>query len=458
MTRLSQDFKLFGLDLGSGMQGLASVVGSLLRGPPFTWMSAAPLVQVLRADGTVDFWQDGRPVAQTTDKTGVRPSFSAVEIPDAYVLRHTSSLPAMPLAQISEALLLEVQSISPFAATNLVWGWCMQPQGPGRLHIDVALASRNHVTRTIKAAAANTSGCEPESLEAWVMPTHVQTGRPIVLQGFGEGARLQDGVRKQRRVYGLLALSAALLVVLVLTPSVQLWLRARQADAAFAEVQQRTRPVVALRERYVRSTDRLKGVAIAVGESAAPLKVLKLLTDAFQDDTFVQTVQIDGTKVSVTGSTDNAAALMTRLASTAGVMNLKATQAATRQTGAAKESFGIEFQLEIAGLPERAASTRSAVSETNPAAAAASSGLPQLAPTDNAEVIYPKAPTVMAVPSPAAPPASLYSRLAPAEQTPAPVGPPPAPSADGSAPPPDPLGRASIGGRGAPPPAPNPAP
>ncbi len=457
MTRLSQDFKLFGLDLGSGAQGLVSVVGSLLRGPPFTWMSIAPLVQVLLADGTVDLWQDGRPVAHATDKNGGRPSFKAAEIPDAYVLRHTASLPAMPLAQISEALLLEVQTVSPFAATNLVWGWCIRAQEPTRLHIDVALASRKHVEQTLEAVAADVAEVQVDGLEAWVMPSHSQGGRPIVLQGFGEKARLQDGVRKQRRVYGLLAVSAVLLGLIMLTPSVQLWLRVRQADAAFAELQQRTRPVVALREQYVRSTDGLKAVAIAVGESAAPLKVLKLLTDALQDDTYVQTVQIDGTKVAVTGSTDNAAALMTRLASTAGVLNLKATQAATRQTGVAKESFGIEFQLAIAGLPERAASV-SAVPETPRASVASSSGLPQLAPTDSEEVIYPRAPTIMAVPSPAAPPASLYSRLAPAEQTPAPVSPPPAPSADGAVPPPDPLARASIGGRGAPAPSPNPAP
>ncbi len=211
------------------------------------------------------------------------------------------------------------------------------------------------------------------------------------------------------------------------------------------------------REKFTQSAERLKNLEIAVAESSAPLKVLALLTDALQDDTYVQTVQIDGAKVSIAGLTDNAAALMSRLAATPGVLALRAPQAATRQAGASKETFGIEFQLEVAGLPARSASaavsTGAAASEP-----AAASPLRMNDADERAASIYPRGPTAPSGPAlPAGPPpASYYSKLAPAEQTPAPVS-APAPAEEGAPRRPT----ATIGGTApAPvaPPAPAPAP
>ena len=463
MTPPSQDLRLFGIDLRSGVQGLSTLWDQVLRSPPFTWLYTPATVTLLRADGTIELWRDGRQIPDMPNaKLADGSPFNAVEIDDSVVLRHTVTMPVMPLSQVSDALALEVQTISPFAPDKLVWGWHLR-QGPRNvLQLDVALSSRTHVEHLLPGAAQKL-GVDAQALEVWVLQARpdMPNGRdavvtapapaPLVLQGFGEAARSGDTLRRQRKVYGLLALSCGLAALIVLTPTAQLWLRVRNANAALAETQQRTQPAVAAREKFTQSSEKLKNLEIAVGESAAPLKVLALLTDALQDDTFVQTIQIDGAKVSVAGLTDNAAALMSRLAATPGVLALRAPQAATRQAGASKETFGIEFQLEVAGLPARAVSVA-----TTPEPVAPSSNMNDA--DEKAASIYPRGPTAPTGPT-SPPPAMDYSKLAPAEQAPAPVSVPapvgaPAPAAEGAPRPPT----ASIGGTAPAPAAPAPAP
>lgn len=457
MTPISNDFRLFGIDLRTGVQGLSSLLSQLFQGPPFDRLVAPAYVRLLRMDGTVQMWRGGRVVSSSMGDAAA-PRFTAVEIPDAIVLHHTSVLPVMAQSQIEDALRLEVQGVNPFAQDKLVWGWRIR-DGAGkreRIQVDAVLASQPHVERELRAAAGShvdsgISDVDPSMLEAWVFPpAGGQAGAPVVLQGFGEGARLHDARARQTRAYGFILLSALLLGAIALTPSAQLLLRAREAVAKFDELQQRTRPVVALREKFVRSSERLKALEIAVGESATPLMVLDLLTRVLPDDTYVQTLQIEGTKVGVSGLTDNAADVMSRMAVAPGVVGLKASQAATRQPGATKESFGLEFQLQLRGVP-----VRDSVAASLPPAA--TSGTPVLAPADaDAAAIYPRAPTPLPVKPAGPPPASMYSNLAPAEQQPAPVSRPPV-AAPGAPPAVDPLAAATIGGS-APRPAPPPAP
>ncbi len=196
MTPLSQDLRLFGIDLRSGVQGLATLWDQVLRSPPFTWLYTPAAVALLRTDGSIQRWQDGREVRNLAAVKPVgRPSFHAVEIDDSVVLRHTVTMPVMPLAQVSDALALEVQTISPFAPDKLVWGWQLRPSARTVLQLDVALASRTHIERLLPEAAQRL-GVEAQGLEVWVLPlfaTSISGAAlplaPFVMQGFGETAR-----------------------------------------------------------------------------------------------------------------------------------------------------------------------------------------------------------------------------------------------------------------------------
>ena len=515
-SRISSDFRLFGIDLAAGFQGVSTLWSQVLAGPPFTWAVRPAPVQVLRADGRVQIWRRGRfadaaPNPPATSASASTPASAsapttvrhaaAAEIPDDLVLRHHCTMPPMPAAQLEQALLLELQSVSPFPPESLVSGWALALNDRGQTVVHAALASRVHLQRVLPDAAA-TLGVPLDQLEAWVLPAPEEArsrpraargvlepvahaGAPIVMRGFGEAIRQRDALRQRRRGYLLLGLAALLLATIAITPTVQLWLRSEEAAAAFATTQERTRAAVAVREKFIASSKSLKALDSAVGESAAPLRVLDVLTNVLPDDTYVQTVQIEGTKVSFTGLTDNAAALMSRLGETPGVRELRASQAATRQIGAAKESFGVEFRLDIPGVVPRAASA-SATGEGGGASANPSpSPSPQASPSASSTAtpasgklqnsVSNVPPAVIQQAQPAidnivsTPPRPYYPKLAPAEQAPAgsssvggtvaPAGgnPPAAAAAPNS------LSRASIGGSARPPapapaaaPAPNP--
>ncbi|RYH36524.1 MAG: hypothetical protein EON54_19450 [Alcaligenaceae bacterium] len=110
-----------------------------------------------------------------------------------------------------------------------------------------------------------------------------------------------------------------------------------------------------------------------------------MLTKVLPDDTAVQSFKLQGRKVTVAGITGNASALMQLLGEQPGLRDVKAPSPATRLGASTKESFVIEFTLDLRefGVVAPAAAASAAVV---PAAAVAS---PQAA--------------LVAVPAPAAP-------------------------------------------------------
>ena len=70
-----------------------------------------------------------------------------------------------------------------------------------------------------------------------------------------------------------------------------------------------------------------------------------LLTRALPDDSSLLNLQIQGSKIRLTGQTTNTADLMQKLSAYPGLRDVKAPSAATRPLGANKESFTIELEL-----------------------------------------------------------------------------------------------------------------
>jgi len=142
----------------------------------------------------------------------------------------------------------------------------------------------------------------------------------------------------------------ALLAAMAVTPSVQLYLRAQQANQAMTSLGQKAAPAMAQRESLVRVSEQLSSLALLTAKSVPPLQTLKLITEALPDDTSLLSLQIQGLKVSLTGQTGNAAALMKQLGGTPGLHDVNAPTPATKPLGAPRESFTIEFTLDPAQL------------------------------------------------------------------------------------------------------------
>ncbi|NBQ86954.1 MAG: fimbrial assembly protein [Betaproteobacteria bacterium] len=320
---------LFGIDLTHIGSDLRSAWAGMLRWPWLAWLRPQAKVQVIGIDSPVG---------------AVRKSdFLAVQLPEDLLLRRSLLLPAMGTDEIAQAVQLDLQANSPFAPEEIAWVHRVQPSADGRVRVDAALTSHALVGKLLHEQSARL-GVPEEALEVRV--AFSQPSELVTLSGYGEARRSQRERRMAWAMASLVLLLLALLAALAVTPSLQLRLRAIDAAQAYAALAQKAGPTLAQREELVRRSMQLQELNAIVAESAQPLPVLEGLTKALSDETWLQTLQLQGTKVTMTGQTPNAAALMRQLGALPGVSDVKAPTAAIKPPGAPKEVFTIEFVVD----------------------------------------------------------------------------------------------------------------
>jgi general secretion pathway protein L len=331
-----------GLDLAALLHELAQPWRELHLWPPLSWLTPQPHVCLLQADGEASRWAGDAPAAGDASSA----PFTAVELPEALRLDCRLRLPPMPAADLHDAVALEVRTASPFDPSDLAWGYRAREAADGGATVHAVLASRRAVDQHLAGCADRLAG--RTAPEVWARD---DDGRAVVLQGYGDAARERRAVRGRRLTYALLVLALALAAAAAVTPTVQLKLRAMQAAFATQEVEARMGPLLAQREELVRTQGNLDALRALMAEHVEPLAVVDLLTRLIPDDTFVQRLQVQGPKVTISGSTPNTAALMNTLSGHPDVRDVRSPAAATRAMGGGgRENFTIELNLSPSSL------------------------------------------------------------------------------------------------------------
>lgn len=349
MATATRQTRLFGLDLAPLWRAMVAAWSGMLSWPLFSWLRPKLPVCLWTPSGQALISHGPATPAVASASAVNKATFSALLLPEQLLLRNSLDLPALPQEQCVEALKLAIASLSPFAPDDLVWchesaGHPAAPQATNRHHL--VLASRKLIGQHIAQAHPKLN---PAQLEVWV-PSALHR-QYLLLPGFAEAARLRR-TRIWQRVSAMLALLViGLLLAMALTPSVQLYLRALQADQANEVLGLQAVPVITERDRMVQALDQLTGLRELVGAPLPPARVLKLLTEALPDDTSLLTLQIQGLKVTMSGQSADAAALMKRLDSTPGLRNITAPTPAVKPLGAMRESFSIELTLDPKLIP-----------------------------------------------------------------------------------------------------------
>ncbi len=345
LPKVDSKVQLFGFDLGSFWHDLLSAWGAMARWPLFSWLRPKLPVRVLLPAGKLAVSGDlnSPPVH---DEVGARSAkFEALVLPESLLLRRTLVLPKLESAEISAALSLEAQRLSPFAAEDLAWTYEIGPHGNGPEQIGLILCSRKLIARELDLVRPGLRSREPE---IWV--ARLRGPGFVMLSGFGEARRQRLGEFWHWVGIVMAMLVFALLAALAMTPTIKLHLLSRQAMQAMTTLQQKASPVIAQRETLVRTGEQLAALAALAGTPLPPLQTLKLITETLPDDTSLFNLQVRGLNVSITGQTGNAAALMKQLGATPGLRDVKAPTPATKPLGAPRESFTIEFTLDPAQL------------------------------------------------------------------------------------------------------------
>lgn len=318
---------------------LARGWAELHRLPPLAWLSPRQEVAVVHADGRTSLWRGdlGRAVP------GGRPSdavFVAVEVPADDTLERRCVLPPISERDREAALELDLSAHSPFAPEDLVWGFRSSGE-----HAVVMLTSRRAVARAVATGeAARSAGLGAGGRwnpEVWAFDSD---GLPVMLRGFGEQARMKGAGRRLGLAWALILLAMVLAAVGFVTPTVQLKLRTMQAAAALAALDREFAPVVTDREALTKVLGLQTALLEQIESRIEPLGVLDFATELIPDDTWLQRLQLRGSRLTISGQTTNATALMRRLSDHPLVREVRSPGSATRVSGG-RENFVIEMTL-----------------------------------------------------------------------------------------------------------------
>lgn len=336
MPSISSDARFLGVDLSQLWQEIKRPWLRAHEWPLLAWLTPRAPLHVLQSDGGQSLWLAN--VSPIVRKGEPGAKFFAVELSEALVLARKLAVPVMRESDTVKAIELTVRGVSPFPMHEVVWGYRIQSSTSSAHEVEIALASRKQVDEYLAEQAPRLpAGTSPE---VWAL-----CGRsaPIVLRGYGEALRAAYAARWRRIGYGLLVSLSILLAAVAVTPIAQLRLRALEAVEAFGAAGNRAVPVVRQRELLLHSLEQGGNLAELLADRIDPLKVLDRLTKILPDDTALQSFKLQGTKVSISGVTSNAAALIQLLGDEKGWREVRAPAGATRMPGATKESFAIEF-------------------------------------------------------------------------------------------------------------------
>jgi general secretion pathway protein L len=310
--------------------------------------------------------------------------FVAIELPQDGFLHRQINLPrGLGADQVRAAVALDLQSASPFAAQDLLWGHSVEVGPDGLQKVAAVIASRQQVQAYLlsqqnqlaslmsaprpiasrqvpqggqdnlgtarrflekTAGDATPAANYQDKVEIWAFAPSSE--QPVVLRGFGENNRERYVSTRRRWGYGLLVLLACLFIAIAVTPTAQLRLRALDAQRQHADLVQRTDTVVRQREALMVSAEQLKTLSAELSARIDPVRVLEMLTTVLPDDTFLHAFKLQGNKVTLTGQTVNASALMQLLGNQPGLRDVKAPTAANRAPGSSKDAYVIEFVVE----------------------------------------------------------------------------------------------------------------
>lgn len=304
-------------------------------------------VRLIHADGTASVWRVGAvPVPATSDTIA---QFEAREIAETLFLSRRLALPRISAENTESAILLEVRSHSPFATDDLAWGFATH-EADDRREVDVVMASRKQIEAFLQDRSPDVAGGRSVPPEIWAL---AGLRVPVILQGYGEAARLHLGARGRRWNYGLLTLAVLLATLVAVTPTVQLNLRAADAADSFAAIMSRAAPLIRKRDELSALNDRLRALDAAAVDKVDVPAVMEYLTRALPDDTYLYSLDVKSGKVVASGHTVDASALLQRLSNDPRLRDVKSPLAVTRQPGATKEAFTVEFAMVGPASPEQ---------------------------------------------------------------------------------------------------------
>jgi general secretion pathway protein L len=227
-----------------------------------------------------------------------------IGLPRAFLRRQTS-VPAAALGNLHRFLTYEIDRLTPFAATDVVFAHRIRSRdsASGQARVDLALIPRQWIQDAVRRLAAIA-----------IRPDAVETGA-----GADDGLDrigLDNDSRARARLLSRAAATAC--VVLMITAVCVLFIQQSLALAAAenraAELRPRMREVETLRKRIAATSADSGQIATARVNGTAVLQVLGVLTDLMPDNTWLTALAFRDGKVTIEGRSAAANRLISTMA------------------------------------------------------------------------------------------------------------------------------------------------
>lgn len=258
-------------------------------------------------------------------------------MPAGSVLNRTVSLPSQVRANLPQVIRYELDRLSPFQASEVLYDFTLRPltKGSPRLTIDLAL-------------------CRRDLAESWIKRLR-EAGAPIdriTWNGAWPSANLLPPTERPKRRLVLVnpgRLLWALIILLTLAALITpLWQKKQVVQSLDAEVQRARTEAIAvddLRKELERA--RLGSTAVLQEKWDAPdlLLMLRELTDRLPDDTWLQTLDYDNGQVTLRGESGQATSLIAILEQAPGIDQVAFQSPVTQAPQTGKERFNISLRF-----------------------------------------------------------------------------------------------------------------
>ena len=269
----------------------------------------------------------------------------AILLSSDHVLTRVMRLPTASELFLSEVVLLDLASHSPFAEQDSVCGWSVEQRDGNELIVRWVVAARAAVNDLLLQAGFDPLGEASNLPEVWA---NTGESEPIRLQGFGEHKR--DNLYKATLRKLTLKAAGAYILLLAVLAQVAIYsvLSTAELEQKLAEVTEDAKGVTWVRERLGEQRELLDA---AQGFLASRDPVRLRLHDIAQitpDSVYLQRMTFKGGGATLTGLGDNAADYLAILAESDRYAKLEASSAFTRDRRTGLEQFTIDIEFKDA--------------------------------------------------------------------------------------------------------------
>ncbi len=248
-------------------------------------------------------------------------------------LQRDVTLPSAVEADLPRVLAYDMGRLAPFDAADLFWNWRIVRRDEIRKRLTIQLWYVPRRTLQPLLERLSGLGVGPDSLEL-VQPT----GTVLRL-------RLRAPAPGHRRAIWMAVPAATALLALIATPFVVQSRQMSALDAELADLQPMARRAAQVQQRLASNAPSPAASASEAKRIGDTLQVLAAVTNALPDDTVLSDLTFRGHRVTMTGTSQQAAQLIADLSTNGLLRNPVFVAPIVRDPASGRDSFSLRAEL-----------------------------------------------------------------------------------------------------------------